>query len=950
MIDTSASVAPYFPKIDSQIALLDPTKLPEVPEKVGPIFDSAHANTPIQPYDENTNQSHYGKEHPEFEPNLSPTTPDILPGDYLAPSLTKNERIRLTLFWYYTRHVIDDKEFVARLQDRLNLVQQFMGWEFAIIGLLGEHVFSRVATAGLPLAILPRRESTCSHTINQPSGSVFMLPNMETDWRFKHSPHVEQGGLRSYAGTHLRCQAEDGIDFAIGSLCVASNTPQEPLSPAQQTALVRFADIISVDIITRSRESRKQQRLHMSDLLAKVQSQATPENVELLVREIIAEIYPRAVMSLREPADHSLTVPGRSKPIPLHDIYNGLWEDSELIDKIIVEQNHEKLHTSATVRGIFFTCLTQPRTKYLLITTDEIQYVFDDVDAWFIERCALMICSTIQEGRLREALEAKDRFLRGITHQLRTPIHGVLGSVDLLAEELASRNLLMDDDTSYDNAADNSHTASSYLKTIRDSGRELMSTVNNMLKLNRWAENPGTAQPATLQSLNQVEADILHDVTQTIPDRELSQISLMFENQLATDYSMIVIDLVLLRECIQALIVNALQYTRKGAVIVTISGCEDYSRLRFDIVDTGIGIKPIDQARIFEPYEKVDPHTRGAGLGLTLATKIAAALNGEVSLVRSEPDYGSLFRAEFHDPGFACPINRKEMHPPSFDAVPKKFHIIPADTERPDLVLHFGSYLTHRGFEDAKSPDGAFIIITYTPDLDEFRRLVASVDPKQVAMTLIPAGVKTEKTFGKHEVRCFTGPFLTSRLEVILQELEKIYQRLNSSPEAGETASGTCDKTSSVRADEPADDVVSPSGSQPRALIVDDNAVNLRIMRMYCQKRDIPYVTATDGRQAVEAFQTSIDRNEPLNLVLMDLQMPVCDGIDATREIRGLEEKCALQACAIFMVTGQDSATDKQRSFAAGASEYYVKPMGIKTLDRAVGGYFPGFHRELLAP
>lgn len=932
---------PYFPKSDGPASRLNSASLPPPPEEIGPIFDPVHSSQPLDAYDVDDIHAIYGdissQTHDSKRP---PSPPQEFNGRYLSPILTKHERLRLTLLWYYTRDIVNDKEFLASLQDKLDLIQQFMGWEFAIIGLLSEDVFSRLVTAGLPLAMLPRRESTCSHTVNQPSGSVFMIPDMGNDWRFKHSPHVEEGGLRSYAGTHLRCKADSGDDIALGSLCIASNTPQEELPKEQQAALIRFADMMSAEIINRSRQSRKQQRMVMSELLGNVQTTATPDTVEASLRDIIVKVYPHVEIFVQQSTDHSVRVPGRKEPIHFDDVHDGLWEDSELIDHIILTQNHQKLHTDYTVRAIVYACQTQPLTKYLVVTSRELQYVFDDVDAWFIERCALVLRNTVQEGRLREALEAKDRFLRGITHQLRTPIHGVLGSVDLLAEELASRNLLDDGplvDSSY-----GALTASSFLRTIRDSGRELMSTVNNMLKLNRWAESGAVVQPASLQTLKQIEADILHDVVSTIPERELSQISLMFENQLATDDCMIVIDLVLLRECIQPLIINALQFTQKGAVIITISGSSDYSRIRFDIVDTGCGIRFEDQKRIFEPYEKVDQHTRGAGLGLTLAPKIAHVLNGRVTLVSSEMGLGSHFRAEFLDPGFACPIDRHQFEIPKLEAMPKQFHVIPADKERPDLVLHFASYLTHRGYRDANTPDGSMIIITYTPDLDEFRKLVATVDPRHVAMTLIPAGAATSLLHGKHEVRFFSGPFLTTRLEEILEELDTIYKRLNSDPELGETASGTRDKGSS-KCSTDGISLLSPADSQPRALLVDDNVVNLRIMRMYCEKRKIPYVTATDGQEAIQKFQESIDKNEPANMILMDLQMPVCDGVDATRKIRELEEEHILQPSIIFMVTGQDSAEDKSRSFEAGVSDFYVKPMSIKSLDRGIGEYFPGF-------
>lgn len=770
---------------------------------------------------------------------------------------------------------------------------------------------------------------------------------MKTDWRFKHSPHVEIGGLVSYAGAQLRCRAENGEDVALGSLCIASNSEQPRLNPAQQANLVRFADMISAEIVNRSRESRKRQRHLMSELIAKTQAQADSENIEKLVLDIIRSVYPNAHVSLEETYDGTVRLPNRA-PIPLMDLDEGLWEDAELIDSIIRTNNFEKLQTNHTVRAIIFPSNIHPTTQYLVLASSEVQLVFDNVDAWFIEKCALILRNTMQEGRLKDALRAKENFLRGITHQLRTPIHGVLGSCELLAEELAALNLLGPPGTpNPDGTTKPSEmlSASSVLKTIRDSGRELMSTVNNMLKLNRWAETRGSPQPATLETLDEVEAEILHEVLQTLPEDQISNISILFENQLATDDSMIVIDWVLLKECIQALVLNALQYTESGCVVITISGSDEYSRLRFDVLDTGCGIDLADQKRIFEAYEKVDTHKRGAGLGLTLASKMANVMNGQVTLVRSDtsgPKKGSHFRADFYSPGFACPLRRNQPLRPRLPNMPQSFHVIPAETERPDLVLHFAGYLKHRGFVDSKTPEGCLIIVTYTPDVEEFRRLLESVDPRHAAMCLIPAGTSTDKIHGKHEVRMFSGPFLTTRLEEVLTELDQIYKRLKSDAALGETASGYASATENHRSSEVGSEI-SPADATPVALLVDDNIVNLRIMRMYCEKRHIAYRSAADGREAVDQFQASLDENQPVNLVLMDLQMPICDGVDATKEIRELEKKSALQPSVIFMVTGQDSLQDKTRSLEAGADQFYVKPMSIKTLDRGISEFFPGY-------
>jgi hypothetical protein len=412
----------HFPSAEGRNAPRDIRSLPLRPRSVGPVFDQAHATDPIAEFDRQAHNQNYTNPDPDSVQALPPEQPPDFQDAYLMPSLSENERLRLTLFWYYTHanKMMEDKEFLLALQQKLDLVQAFMGWDFAIMGLISEHVFTRVATAGLPLAILPRRESTCSHTINQPPGSVFMLPNMASDWRFKHSPHVEEGGLRSYAGATLRCKADTGEDVALGSLCIASNSEQPPLSSTQQNALVRFADMITSEIVARAREARRQQRQVMADLVAQTYKCTSPGAVKEHVLTILAQVYPDAVVDIQDaPPNNMISLPHHSQ-IHYTEFQDGLWEDSELIAHLIVTQNHTELTSESTIRAIAHPCQRIPTTKYLVLASTNIQFVFDDVDSWFVEKCASMMADSTQETRLREALTAKEAFLRGITHQLRT--------------------------------------------------------------------------------------------------------------------------------------------------------------------------------------------------------------------------------------------------------------------------------------------------------------------------------------------------------------------------------------------------------------------------------------------------------------------------------------------------------------------------------------------------
>ncbi|EKG17966.1 hypothetical protein MPH_04823, partial [Macrophomina phaseolina MS6] len=899
----------YFPKVDRLFKRSDsdsPT-LPSRPSKIAPVFDHEHVDTPLRRFDEAQHQLHYAEGTTSPLTTPLPPRPDAFANSYLFPTLSRNERLRLTMTWYYTRGIAEDEELLRKLQEIIRLVRTFIGWEFVIMGIMSEDAYTRIVTDGLPLAKLPRRESTCAHTINQKCG-VFVLPNMLADWRFRNSPHVQQGGLRSYAGAQLRCETESGQFIALGSLCVAANSETGGLSADKQAALTRFADILSAEIVNRSRINRQRQRQLMGDVLARVKSQATQHTVEELVKQALREVYPNAYISLQDSVSYTIDLENRPS-IPFSDVLDCLWEDADYLEALITTQNHHGLASDRTIRAIVARCCKQPIPRYLVVSSKEIQLVFDDVDSWFVETCAGILVDFYNERLLTEALKAKEIFLRGITHQLRTPIHGILGSVELLGEELFTWDVAnlsggaSKGDTAVKAVKDSSaaKNARLYLQAITNSGRELMSTVNNMLMLNRWAESSRAMKPASLYELNQLEADILRDISLMLPEEELALSSVLFDNQLTFECSIVTIDIGLLKECLQSLILNAIQSTPNGSVQVIITAKKDYSILQFDVMDTGIGINKEDQLRIFEAYEKGDSHTRGVGLGLTIASKIANSMNGAVSLVSSEVGKGSHFRVEFRDPGFACPTDQCPYDPPAMKDLPKRYHQVPPDEHPLPLVRHFMNYLEHRGYVRSETSAGSLNIISFSEDESKFRDHVNQADPKSVSVCLIPSRASTRSLrlpSTDSRILFFEGPFLSTRMYDILRQVNETCARLKQQPTPSPITNGV-----PVGPNEKIHDILARKLRilEPvSALLVDDNAINLRIFKLYCEKRHIPYACAVDGNEAVAQYKAHLT-TQPFNLILMDLQMPNCDGVEATRQIRETEKAAGRHAAVIFI-------------------------------------------------
>lgn len=169
-----AQQSPFFPKAAARDSSLQgsptTTILPLRPSCADPAVDTANAGKPIPEFDHHVHKASFAPRPHGVDADLPPPRPHGFGDAYLMPSLSRHERLRLTMFWYYTRDILDDDAFLQCLQEKLELVQLLIGWEFAIVGLLSEDVFTRLVTAGLPLAIVPRRESPCSHTINQKPG------------------------------------------------------------------------------------------------------------------------------------------------------------------------------------------------------------------------------------------------------------------------------------------------------------------------------------------------------------------------------------------------------------------------------------------------------------------------------------------------------------------------------------------------------------------------------------------------------------------------------------------------------------------------------------------------------------------------------------------------------------------------------------------------------------
>lgn len=742
----------------------------------------------------------------------------------------------------------------------------------------------------------------------------------------------------------------------------------------------------------------------MLELITAAQLEADELMSQEPVLNILKATYGNTISLQSSDARH-IEVEGRD-PIPLTDIKDGLWEDVGYLDDFIAKSNHREFPSTRVVRALAFPCEIASGPALLVVASKDFRLVFDDIDSWFTQTCANILSQTWHKHLLAEVMRAKEQFLRGISHHLRTPIHGILGSVELLAEELMSAHKLRENEKALlrpaASVAANTRDPVMYLETIRAAGRDLMSIVNSMITLNHWADVAVTDRDHAERTPHELEAALVKDIDKaTLGETRYKPATVFFNHNHPADCDRLRTDLGLLRESLLPLIINAIQNTPAGAVMISMSLKVDCREFVVDIEDTGRGIHPDDQERIFEPYGKSSEcATTGAGLGLTLASKFATLLHGTVALVASAVDRGSHFRVVFQEVNLvhSTPTSPQTKLTGRLTKVPSSFYVMPT-AKGTALCDYFTRFLTNNGLKESASADStSLILFDYEDDWEQHCRSVSQVPPEHVAICLIPTSVAGPiQRNAASNIMYLKGPFSSLTLMETLEELDRrleemafsndarLLQADASSPSSSalkppSLVDSDTDTTSSITSlesiapDLADEDVLCLSSAcatnaalvveeatavtplfaaltlpNPTALLVDDNVVNLRIMQMYCQRRKLSYHCATDGAQAVATFsqqQTLMAAGgdgQGIQMIFMDLQMPVCDGFEATRQIRQLEREHGWTESTIFIVTGQDSPSDRKTADNIGAHEYFVKPVGIKVLDVGVKRYFPSF-------
>ncbi|NOT22106.1 MAG: response regulator [Nitrospiraceae bacterium] len=542
----------------------------------------------------------------------------------------------------------------------------------------------------------------------------------------------------------------------------------------------------------------------------------------------------------------------------------------------------------------------------------------------------------LQEAQ--NAARVKTSFLATVSHELRTPMNGVIGMTGLLMDTNPSEE------------------QQSYIDTIRQCGEALLNLINDILDYGK-IESGKLDMECIDFNLRATVEDVLGQFAERAQTKGL-EITGLVHAALPTGLRG---DPGRLRQILTNFVGNAIKFTERGEVTVQAfleKDLADAVVVRFEITDSGIGIPPEVQARLFQPFTQADSSTSrkygGSGLGLAISKQLVEQMGGKVGIA-SQPGRGSTFWATAH---FLKQTTSPLAIMPSAELTGRRVLIVD-DNESNRIILHH--LVTGWGMVDDQAEDAASAIalierqarngLSY--DIAIVDMLMPGKDGLQLAkeMKLHPVGslirlvVLTSLIQRGHAELARQAGFLAYLTKPVRHDqLANCLRTVLGMPELmiGDVAV--------IPATVPAPQLITRhtlTEIKPaaRILVAEDNLINQKLTVRMLEKLGYQSDIAENGQEALAALAKG-----SYAVILMDCQMPLVDGFEATRLIRQKEAAVQESSAAnhtgthhipIIAVTANAMAGDRERCLAAGMDDYLTKPLRKEDLRTTLDRWIP---------